>query len=111
GQGHTCRCWHRAHSDRSGFDTADDQIEWADGSLGNEAAARQLVAGCDALVHAALERPQAGSFLSSQFTPDMGMHNVAGSLQLFEAAKQAGTERIVFISSCAVYGEILQDRP
>ncbi len=46
-----------------------------------------------------------------EFTAEMAMRNIAGSLQLFQAAKAAGVERIVYISSCAVHDRILSDRP
>ncbi len=39
------------------------------------------------------------------------MRNIAGSLQLFEAARAARVERVIFISSCAVHDRILDDRP
>lgn len=38
---------------------------------------------------------------------DAGMvydHNVSGSLRVFEAAKRTGAKKIIFASSCAVYG-------
>src|SRR5207237_7291413 len=38
-------------------------------------------------------------------------HNLFGSLQLFQAAKDAGVSRFVFIASCAVHEVILNDRP
>lgn len=34
-------------------------------------------------------------------------HNVGGTIALLKAIKRAGTERLVFSSSCAVYGEAL----
>jgi nucleoside-diphosphate-sugar epimerase len=37
--------------------------------------------------------------------------NLAGSLQLFQAAFEAGVPRCVFISTCAVHEVILDDRP
>src|SRR5690242_5323557 len=59
-RGHTCRCWHRAGADRGGFEQVDDRIEWLPGELGDPAAARQLVADCEAVVHAALYHPSGG---------------------------------------------------
>ena len=37
--------------------------------------------------------------------------NLTGSLQLFQAAFEAGVPRLVFISTCAVHDVILDDRP
>jgi nucleoside-diphosphate-sugar epimerase len=105
------RCWYRPHSDRGGLETIAPHVEWVEGSLGQVEAAESLVDGCDALVHAALERPPQVRMAGKEFTPEMALHNIEGSLQLFAAARKAGVKRIVFVSSCAVYGEILSDRP
>src|SRR5947199_2829163 len=53
--GHHLRCWYRPGSDRSGFEAQADAIEWMAGSLGEEAAVRELVPGADAVVHAAVQ--------------------------------------------------------
>ncbi len=111
--GHRLRCWYRPGSDRSGFEDQADALEWRPGSLGEEEAARELVRGSDAVVHAAVqwEGPRnrgrghhgtAGVFFGA---------NLIGSLQLFQAAFEAGVPRFVFISSCAVHEVILDDRP
>src|SRR5437879_3491075 len=52
--GHSLRCWYRPSSDRSGLDDVNRSIEWLPGDLNDEHASHQLVAGCDAVVHAAL---------------------------------------------------------
>lgn len=108
---HTLRCWHRASSDRSGLDHVERHVEWVPGSLGDRQACDRLVQGCQALVHAALEHDSFGRIAGRSFTPEMALHNITGSLQLFEAARAAGVERIVYISSCAVHDLILKDRP
>ena len=48
---------------------------------------------------------------SCDFTLDVARRNIQGSLELMEAARRLGVGRFVFISSCAVYGSILEDRP
>jgi nucleoside-diphosphate-sugar epimerase len=108
---HTLRCWHRATSDRSGLDHVERHLEWVEGSLGSRQASETLLQGCQALVHAALEHDFSGRMASRSFTPEMALHNIAGSLQLFEIARNAGVERIIYISSCAVHDQILSDRP
>ena len=108
---HDCRCWYRPQSDRSGLEHVERFVKWVEGSLGHRQACEQLVDGCQALVHAALERPSHVRMAGKEFTPEMALHNISGSLQLFEAARAAGVKRIVYISSCAVYGKILDDRP
>ncbi|HND55422.1 MAG TPA: NAD-dependent epimerase/dehydratase family protein, partial [Pirellulaceae bacterium] len=55
GLGHDCRCWCRPASDRTGFeDVAAARLAWLAGELGDPHATAELVAGCDAVVHAAL---------------------------------------------------------
>ena len=111
--GHRLRCWHRPNSDRGGFGAAADSVEWQQGQLGDAADARKLVQGVDALVHAALLRPNGAGFIGSAKTdlPAFLQANLMGSLQLFQAAADAGVKRCVFISTCAVHDVILNDRP
>lgn len=109
--GHTCRCWFRPNSDRGGFDGIERDIEWIPGDLADAASMRDLAAGADALVHAALYRPGAG-FRGAE--GDLGTfveRNVLGSIRLIEAARAAAVGRFVFISTCAVHEVILGDRP
>ena len=72
-----------------------------------------MVRGADALVHAALERPGGRGFTGSARTdlPAFLQANLMGSLQLFQAAFEAGVPRCVFISTCAVHDVILGNRP
>lgn len=113
GNGHHLRCWYRIGSDRSGFEDQAGAIEWLPGSLGDEAATTELVKGTDAVVHAAVQwegprnRGRGSHGAASVF---FGV-NLTGSLQLFQAAFEAGIPRFVFISTCAVHEVILNDRP
>jgi nucleoside-diphosphate-sugar epimerase len=112
-KGHLLRCWHRPGSDRRGFENQAGAIEWLPGSLGEEAAARELVRGTDAVVHAAVqwqEPRNRGRGSPGVATVFFGV-NLTGSLQLFQAAFDAGVPRFVFISTCAVHEVILDDRP
>jgi nucleoside-diphosphate-sugar epimerase len=112
GAGHRLRCWHRKGSDRSGFERQAKSIEWLGGELGNASAASHLVQGVDALVHAAVqwEGPRSRGN-ASHGAPDVFFGvNLVGSLQLFQAALEAGTTRCIFISTCAVHEVILDDR-
>lgn len=108
---HTLRCWHRPESDRAGFEDLTAQIEWAPGSLGDDAAAQRLVQGCDAVVHAALYHPGGGFRGGEGDLISFVEHNVVGTLKLIEAARAAGVGRFLFISTCAVHERILDDRP
>src|SRR5947207_3354370 len=104
GDSRRLRCWYRPGSDRSGFGREADAVEWLPGQLGDAAATQQLVRGADALVHAAVSwqgprsRGQASHGAADVF---FGV-NLTGSLQLFQAALDAGVKRCIFISSCAV---------
>lgn len=109
--GHACRCWYRPESDRSGLDDFAPKVDWIEGGLGNKAQAAELVAGCDAVVHAALYHPGGGFRGGEGDILAFAEKNVLGTLQLIEAARTAGIERFVFISTCAVHEKILGDRP
>lgn len=111
GQGHSLRAWFRPSSDRSGFESVGEAIAWVPGGLGDDASARALVEGCDAVVHAALERPGGGFIGAEGAIVPFVEANVVGTLRLIEAARAAGVSRFVFISTCAVHDVILGDRP
>jgi nucleoside-diphosphate-sugar epimerase len=110
--GHELRCWYRPTSDRSGFKDVASSLEWVPGELGDRAAAESFVRSVDALVHAAVQwegpRTRGGG---SHGPSDVFLGvNLTGSLQLFQAAQDAGVSRCVFVSSCAVHDVILDDR-
>jgi len=109
--GHVCRCWHRPESDRDGMDPGTGRLNWVEGALGDEAAARRLVEGVNAVVHAALHREGAG-FRGAEGDPvEFATKNVLGTIRLIEAARAADVPRFVFISTCAVHEVICDDRP
>ena len=108
--GHACRCWYRPGSDRGGFEAVERQIEWLPGELGNPDSGTRLVERCDAVVHAALYHPGGGFRGEEGDVLEFVEKNVLGTLQLIEAARQAGVGRFVFISTCAVHEKILDDR-
>ena len=110
GRGHSCRCWYRIGSDRGGFDRLREAIEWVPGSLRDKGSERALVAGCDAVVHAALDRPGPGFIGAEGELLPFVEANLLGSLRLFQAAREAGVGRFVFVSTCAVYEAILGRR-
>ena len=107
--GHSCRAWHRESSDREGIESL---AEWVSGGLGDRDAAVALVEGCDAVIHSALDHVT-GRFHGGEGSDlvDFASRNVIGSLELIEAARAAGVDRFVFISTCAVHDVILDDRP
>lgn len=113
--GHRLRCWYRIGGDRGGLGDVAKSVEWLPGYLGDPPAVDELIAGADAVVHAAIdwdgprdrrrEREQRGEMA------DFLRKNLMGSLQLFQAAHAAGVGRFVFVSTCAVHEVILPDRP
>ncbi|MDR3633528.1 MAG: NAD(P)-dependent oxidoreductase [Isosphaeraceae bacterium] len=111
GAGHHCVCWHRPTSDLGHFDVPKGALTWIPGSLEEGKSADDLVDRCEAVVHAALERPGGGFIGSEGDLVPFVEANVVGTLRLIEAARRAGVQRFVSISTCAVYDVILGDRP
>lgn len=110
--GHDCRCWFRPESDRTGFDdVVPARLTWFAGELGDPRTTTELVAGCDAVVHAALYHPGGGFRGGEGEILEFAERNVLGTLRLIEAARAAGVPRFVYISTCAVHERILGDRP
>jgi nucleoside-diphosphate-sugar epimerase len=109
--GHQLCCWHRPTSDRSGFEHLTGSLEWATGDLGSAASCQALVAGCDAVVHAALDHPGGGFRGGEGDLVEFVEKNIVDTIRLIEAARQAGVGRFVFLSTCAVHEKILDDRP
>ncbi|WP_166829880.1 NAD-dependent epimerase/dehydratase family protein [Thalassoroseus pseudoceratinae] len=108
--GHTCRCWFRPTSDRSGLKSVADSVQWVEGELAG-GAETEFVSGCEAIVHAALYHPGGGFRGGEGDLIDFATKNIIGSLQLIQAAREADAKRFVFVSTCAVHEKILDDRP
>lgn len=109
--GHKCRCWHRQTSDLSGIATAGGAVTWVEGGLAKPGSEADLVFGCDAVVHAALDRPGRGFRGAEGDLVSFVETNVVGTLRLIEAARAAEVPRFVFLSTGAVHERILPDRP
>ena len=69
------------------------------------------MAGCDAVVHAALYRPGTGFRGAEGDLIEFVERNVLGTLRLIEIAHRAGVGRFIVVSTCAVNEKILDDRP
>lgn len=67
-------------------------VEWVQGALDDTNALSELVLGCDAVIHIAglTNTPNVGRFEAA---------NVTGTANMIAAAKEAGVERFVFVSS------------
>jgi nucleoside-diphosphate-sugar epimerase len=101
--GHTVRALVRPTSRRDHI--AAHVAEWREGELHDPQTLAGLVAGCDAVIHNGVD-------WSVREIPRRNFErNVLGSLILLEAARQAGANQFLFVSSVAVYHTILPDRP
>lgn len=109
--GHHCRCWYRPSSNREAMPVPQEAIDWVPGELTDHASFKPLVEGCDAVIHAALDRPGEGFRGSEGDLLPFVEANLLGSLRLIETARAANVPRFVFISTCAVHEVILDDRP
>ena len=87
-----------------------NDIEWVTGQLNSPEATRDLLQGCDAVIHAALDRPGDGFRGAEGDLIEFVERNLLGSLRLMEEARRQQIERFVFISTCAVHEQILDDR-
>lgn len=108
--GHSLRCWYRPESDRVGLPD-DGSVEWILGQLDDETSTTSLVDNCDAVVHSALWRPGTGFRGAEGDLPEFVRRNLLGSVRLMQAARSAGVERFIQLSTCAVHEQILDDRP
>lgn len=109
--GNSCRCWFRSESNCYEPFTANGQLEWIPGELGELDAAKELVRGCDAVVHSGLHRSGPAFRGGEGDITEFVQKNIVGTIQLIEAARQEGVQKFVFISTCAVHEKILDDRP
>jgi len=108
-QGHQLKAWKRDTSNRAGLDAL--PIQWSLGSLEDLSSMETLVDDCEAVVHSAVWKP-GKRFQGDEGPLDEYMRiNVMGTLNLILAAQRAGVKRFIFLSSCAVYHRILDDRP
>ena len=106
--GHDCRGLSRPDSPRAAHRPA---IEWVVGTLTDPAAVGELVQGADAVVHAAHDG-LGGDFQDPAVdSARLVERNLITTIRLIEAARAAGASRFVAITSGAVHGVVLADRP
>ena len=72
------------------------------GSVTDAAAVARAVAGCSHVIHLAAI-PGVPASVDDPVGSDLA--NVNGTVTVFEAARRAGVQRVVYASSCAVYGQ------
>lgn len=111
-RGWNVRAWTRSGRIPAGLDLA--EVEWFEGDLRRADTNASLLHGADVLVHTAFEKSK-GKWFSEETTSnefhDYLQTNLLGSLRLIDDARRAGVARCVYVSSAAVYGRILLDRP
>jgi nucleoside-diphosphate-sugar epimerase len=100
-QGHEVRALVRPTSRRERVERF--VSEWREGDFYDPQAQAGLVAGADAVIHNAVD------WDTLRHAPELGnfRKNVLGSLGLLEQARLAGVGQYIFVSSVAVYNEIL----
>jgi UDP-glucose 4-epimerase len=100
-QGMKVRALARPESDRGGFKGS---MEWIEGGLRSDEALVQLVKDAGAVVHLAYEHVP-GRYRGGEGDDLAGWldANVNGSLRLLTAARDAGVEKFIFLSSRAVF--------
>jgi dihydroflavonol-4-reductase len=77
-----------------------ENFETVKGSLSDPASLRNLVTGCDLVIHAA-----ARISIRSRHDPSVYETNVRGTMDLFNSAKEAGVKRFIYISSIHAYSQ------
>ena len=102
-RGHTVRVLDDLSSgNRQNLAAVADDIEFIEADLRDQSALTAACAGVDFILHQAAIPSVIRSVREPGVTHDV---NVNGTLRLFETAKQAGVQRIVFAGSSAVYGD------
>lgn len=101
--GHTVRAMVRRSSRRDHI--AEHVAQWCEGDAADPQALAALVAGAEVVIHNAVDWDALDRSPVTHFEK-----NLTGSLRLLEAARVAGAEQFLFVSSVAVYDQILQDR-
>lgn len=79
-----------------------DHIELLEGDVADPETAERAVAGCDYVLHLAAIASVQASLEEPWRTHRV---NVGGTLNVLQAARRAGVQRVVFTSSAAVYGD------
>jgi nucleoside-diphosphate-sugar epimerase len=81
---------------------ASSQIKFFEASIADLSAVREACLGADRVIHLAA---QTSVPRSVEDPLETNLVNVTGTLNVLTAARDAGVKRIVFASSCAVYGQ------
>lgn len=83
-----------------------DELEFVRGDIRDRELVKKLLPGVDWVFHEAAVASVAASLAEPEMTNDV---NLTASLELLQAAREAGVKRFLFASSCAVYRD--SDQP
>ncbi|MEX2642220.1 MAG: NAD-dependent epimerase/dehydratase family protein, partial [Acetobacterales bacterium] len=79
-----------------------DAFAFVRGDIRDPAAVRAVLGGVDVVAHLAAQVSVPKSFDDPCYTDSI---NVAGFLSVATAAEEAGVARVIYVSSCAIYGD------
>ena len=78
-----------------------DAVEFVKGDIRDKGTVKECLKNMDYVMHEAADASVPGSIKNPELTYEI---NVRGTLNILSAAVKSGVNRIVFASSCAVYG-------
>ena len=87
---------------RANIEAIGRDVRVVEGDVRNLATVEECAAGCDVVFHEAAIVSVPYSVENPQESHDV---NIQGTLNVLQAARTAGTRRVVFASSAAIYGE------
>ena len=86
---------------RENLEQADDRVRIVEGDVTDAEALRRVTDGVDGVFHLAV-LPLGASVENPRLAHDV---NVGGSLNVFEASRDAGVQKVVYSSASSVYGD------
>jgi UDP-glucose 4-epimerase len=86
--------------ERDNLPDANESLEIVDGTVLDLDLIREVLSGCDIVIHAAARN----IILSTRNPRDDYAVNIGGTLNVLLAARELKLERIVYTSSCSIYG-------
>lgn len=109
-QGNSIKAWYRSEESIPEELKDSKYIEWIKGSLDKEDSMDELLNDSEVVIHSAVLRSHAGFQVELENLNSYLSNNLLGSIKLIEKSYQAKKKKFIFLSTCAVYAKILQDR-
>lgn len=87
---------------RENLSQVSDRVTFVEGSVADQETVARVMTGIDVVFHQA-----AVASVPKSLEDPLGTHavNVTGTLNVFEEARKAGVKRVVYASSCAIFGD------